>query len=70
VALTLGILYFFVSPSAETIIYQAFSASAFVTTLVGIRLYRPAPAHHWWLFATASVSGASGTPTSTVTAGS
>jgi signal transduction histidine kinase len=52
VALPLGILYFFVSPSAETIIYQAFSASAFVATLVGIRLYRPAPAHHWWLFAT------------------
>jgi signal transduction histidine kinase len=51
VALALGILYFFVSPSAETIIYQAFSASAFVATLVGIRLYRPAPAHHWWLFA-------------------
>ena len=52
VALPLGILYFFVSTSAETIIYQAFSASAFVATLVGIRLYRPAPAHHWWLFAT------------------
>jgi signal transduction histidine kinase len=51
VALALGILYFLVSPSAETIIYQAFSASAFVATLVGIRLYRPAPAHHWWLFA-------------------
>lgn len=52
VAVPLGILYFFVSPSAETIIYQTFSASALVATLVGIRLYRPAPAHHWWLFAT------------------
>ena len=51
VALPLGILYFFVSPSAETIIYQTFSASALVATLVGIRLYRPAPARHWWLFA-------------------
>jgi signal transduction histidine kinase len=50
-ALPVGILYFFVSPSAETIIYQMFSASAFVATLVGIRLYRPAPALHWWLFA-------------------
>jgi len=51
VALPLGILYFFVGPDAETIIYQTFSVSALVATLVGIRRYRPAPAHHWWLFA-------------------
>src|SRR4026209_1386251 len=51
VALPLGILYFLVSPSAETIIYHTFSLSAFVATLVGIRLYRPAPARHWWFFA-------------------
>jgi signal transduction histidine kinase len=52
VALALGILYFVVGPSAETLIYQTFSVSALVATLVGIRLYRPAPAHHWWLFST------------------
>jgi signal transduction histidine kinase len=51
VALPVGILYFFVSPSAETIIYQTFSVAAFGATLVGIWLYRPAPALHWWLFA-------------------
>jgi signal transduction histidine kinase len=51
VALAMGILYFYVGPDAETIIYQAFSVSALVATLVGIRRYRPAPAHHWWLFA-------------------
>ena len=51
VALPVGILYFFVGPDPETIIYQAFSLSALVGTVVGIRRYRPAPAHHWWLFA-------------------
>jgi signal transduction histidine kinase len=51
VALPMGILYFFVGPDPETIIYQAFSLSALVGTVVGIRRYRPAPAHHWWLFA-------------------
>jgi len=51
VALPLGIAYFFVGPDAETIIYQAFSVSALVSIVVGIRRYRPAPSHHWWLFA-------------------
>jgi len=51
VALPLGIAYFFVGPNAETIIYQAFSVSALVSIVVGIRRYRPAPSHHWWLFA-------------------
>jgi signal transduction histidine kinase len=51
VALPLGIVYFFVGPDAETIIYQAFSVSALIAILVGIRRYRPAPSHHWWLFA-------------------
>jgi len=51
VALPVGILYFFVAPDAETLIYQAFSVSALVAILVGIRRYRPAPSHHWWLFA-------------------
>jgi signal transduction histidine kinase len=51
VALPLGILYFFVGSDAETIIYQTFSFSALVAIVVGIRRYRPAPAHHWWLFA-------------------
>jgi hypothetical protein len=37
VALPLGITYFFVGPDAETIIYQAFSVSAFVAIVVGIR---------------------------------
>src|SRR6266566_4842156 len=51
VALPVGIAYFFVGPDAETIIYQAFSVSAFVAIVVGIRRYRPSPSHHWWLFA-------------------
>ena len=51
VALPVGIAYFFVGPDAETIIYQAFSVSALVSIVVGIRRYRPAPSHHWWLFA-------------------
>ncbi len=50
-ALPLGIAYFFVGPDAETIIYQTFSVAALVAIVVGIRRYRPAPAHHWWLFA-------------------
>lgn len=53
VALPLGILYFFLGPDAETIIYQVFSVAALVASLIGIRRYRPAPSHHWWLFATA-----------------
>nr|MDP9304068.1 HAMP domain-containing histidine kinase [Actinomycetota bacterium] len=51
VALPLGIVYFFVGPDAETIIYQAFSVSALVAIVVGIRRYQPAPSHHWWFFA-------------------
>jgi len=51
VALPVGILYFFVGPDAQTLVYQAFSVSALVAILVGIRRHRPAPAYHWWLFA-------------------
>ncbi|MGZ8795610.1 MAG: sensor histidine kinase, partial [Gaiellaceae bacterium] len=53
VALPLSILYFFLGPEAQTFIYQLFSVAALVAIMVGIRRYRPAPAHHWWLFATA-----------------
>jgi signal transduction histidine kinase len=50
-ALALGSLYFVVGPEAETVIYQVFSVAALVATVVGIRRYRPARSHHWWLFA-------------------
>jgi signal transduction histidine kinase len=52
-ALPLGVLYFFLGANGQTIIYQVFSVSALVGTVVGIRRYRPAPSHHWWLFAVA-----------------
>jgi len=53
VALPLSILYFFLGDEGQTIIYQVFSVGALVGTVVGIRRYRPAPSHHWWLFAVA-----------------
>ena len=53
VALPLGIVYFFLGSEAQTIIYQVFSVAALVAVVVGIRRYRPAPSHHWWLFAAA-----------------
>jgi signal transduction histidine kinase len=52
-ALPLGALYFFLGTEAQTIIYQVFSVSALVAIVVGIRRYRPARSHHWWLFAAA-----------------
>jgi signal transduction histidine kinase len=52
-ALPLGVLYFFLGPNGQTMIYQAFSLAALVTIVVGIRRYRPSPSHHWWLFAAA-----------------
>jgi signal transduction histidine kinase len=51
VALPLGVVYFFVGPEAQGIIYQAFSVAALVAIVVGIRRYRPTRPHHWWLFA-------------------
>ena len=51
VALILGGVYFLVGPQGQTILYQVFSVAALVATLVGIRRYRPARSHHWWLFA-------------------
>ena len=50
-ALILGGVYFLVGPQGQTILYQVFSVAALVATLVGIRRYRPARSHHWWLFA-------------------
>jgi signal transduction histidine kinase len=49
--MALGSIYFVVGPEAETIIYQVFSVAALVAIVVGIRRYRPARSHHWWLFA-------------------
>src|SRR5437899_1545916 len=52
-ALPLGVLYFFLGDNGQTIIYQVFSVSALVGTVVGIRRYRPNPSQHWWLFVVA-----------------
>jgi signal transduction histidine kinase len=51
VALPLGVLYFLVGAEGQTIIYQVFSLTAMIAILAGIKRYRPAPSHHWWLFA-------------------
>jgi signal transduction histidine kinase len=51
VALVLGGLYFVLGPEAQTIIYQLFGVGSLVAIVVGIRRYRPARSHHWWLFA-------------------
>ena len=51
VGLAFGVLYFFVGPTAQTVIYQGFSVFALVSTVVGIRRYRPARQRPWWLFA-------------------
>jgi signal transduction histidine kinase len=52
-AVLLGGVYFFLGANGQTITYQVFSVSALVGTVVGIRRYRPASAHHWWLFVVA-----------------
>jgi hypothetical protein len=46
-ALPLAIVYFFLGANGQTIIYQVFSVSALVGTVVGIRRYRPVPSQHW-----------------------
>ena len=50
-ALALGVIYFLVGPTAQTVIYQAFSAGALVAIVVGVRRYKPVRSHHWSLFA-------------------